>query len=471
MAAYRDTARISGMGDILMKLHGNRLAAPIARALGLPKPVTLARAAGAYEARPFEGQGALLCAPAGGFAAPALRAALEGAGATVLADMPEDARQQTGIVVMDATGCRAPADYRALYDAFHPIMRRIARNGRVLICAPLLDAGGDPVQAAVARGIEGFARSLGKELGRKGVCVNTAYVASDAVDRLAGVVRFFCGKQATYVSGQAVRVTARVTAPQSGAAAHAAQAQVRVLAGKTALVTGGARGIGKAIVERLSQEGARVICLDVAGAADELRTTCAQFGAVPLTLDITASGAPEQLADFLRSQGGGLDILVHNAGVTRDRTLSNMQPQDWDLVVNINFAAIAAIDSALLAAGLLRDQGRIVYLSSISGVAGNFGQTNYAATKAALIGYAAAQAPLLAPRGICVNAIAPGFIETAMTAKLPFFTREVGSRLNALMQAGQPRDAAELVAFLSTPGASGISGETIRVCGLGMMGA
>lgn len=452
------------MGDILMKLHGNRLAAPIARALGLPEPVVLARAAGGYEARPFEGQGALLCAPAGGYAAPALRAALADAGATVLADMPGDARQQIGIVVMDATGCRAPGDYRALYDAFHPIVRRIARNGRVLLCAPLVEAGGDPVQAAVARGIEGFARSLGKELGRKGVCVNTAYVAADAVDRLAGVVRFFCGKQATYVSGQAVRVTARVAAPQSGAAAQ-------VLAGKMALVTGGARGIGKAIVERLSQEGARVICLDVAGAADELRATCAQFGAVPLTLDITASGAPEQLADFLRSQGGGLDILVHNAGVTRDRTLSNMRPQDWDLVVNINFAAIAAIDSTLLAAGLLRDQGRIVYLSSISGVAGNFGQTNYAATKAALIGYAAAQAPLLAPRGICVNAIAPGFIETAMTAKLPFFTREVGSRLNALMQAGQPRDAAELVAFLSTPGASGISGETVRVCGQGMMGA
>ncbi|WP_377704387.1 3-oxoacyl-ACP reductase [Pseudoduganella sp. UC29_71] len=430
----------------------------------MPEPVVLARAAGGYEARPFEGQGALLCAPAGGYAAPALRAALADAGATVLADMPGDARQQIGIVVMDATGCRAPGDYRALYDAFHPIVRRIARNGRVLLCAPLVEAGGDPVQAAVARGIEGFARSLGKELGRKGVCVNTAYVAADAVDRLAGVVRFFCGKQATYVSGQAVRVTARVAAPQSGAAAQ-------VLAGKMALVTGGARGIGKAIVERLSQEGARVICLDVAGAADELRATCAQFGAVPLTLDITASGAPEQLADFLRSQGGGLDILVHNAGVTRDRTLSNMRPQDWDLVVNINFAAIAAIDSTLLAAGLLRDQGRIVYLSSISGVAGNFGQTNYAATKAALIGYAAAQAPLLAPRGICVNAIAPGFIETAMTAKLPFFTREVGSRLNALMQAGQPRDAAELVAFLSTPGASGISGETVRVCGQGMMGA
>jgi 3-oxoacyl-[acyl-carrier protein] reductase len=452
------------MGDILMKLHGNRLAAPIARALGLPKPVVLARAAGAYEALPFEGQGALLCAPAGGYAAPALRAALADSGATVLADMPGDAHQQIGIVVMDATGCRAPGDYRALYDAFHPVVRRIARNGRVLLCAPLAEAGGDPVQAAVARGIEGFARSLGKELGRKGVCVNTAYVAADAVDRLAGVVRFFCGKQATYVSGQAVRVTARVAAPQFGPAAQ-------VLAGKTALVTGGARGIGKAIVERLSQEGARVICLDVAGATDELRATCAQFGAVPLTLDIAASGAPQQLADFLRSQGGGLDILVHNAGVTRDRTLSNMQPQDWDLVVNINFAAIAAIDSALLAAGLLRDQGRIVYLSSISGVAGNFGQTNYAATKAALIGYAAAQAPLLAPRGICVNAVAPGFIETAMTAKLPFFTREVGSRLNALMQAGQPGDAAELVAFLSTPGASGISGETIRVCGQGMMGA
>ena len=453
------------MSDILMKLHGNRLAAPFARALGLPRPEALARAAGGYEARPFEGLSALLCAAGGGHAANALRSALEEAGANVLAAPPGDARQQAAIVVMDATGCRTPADYRALYDAFHPIMRRIARNGRVLIAAPLHESGGDPVQAAVARGIEGFARSLGKELGRKGICVNTAYVAAGVdAGRLAGVVRFFCGKQSTYVSGQAVRVTPRVAPPQAWPVAQ-------VLAGKTALVTGGARGIGKAIVERLSQEGARVICLDVAGAAEELRSTCAQFGAIPLTLDITAPDAPARLADFLRSQGGGLDVLVHNAGVTRDRTLSNMQPQDWDLVVNINFAAITAIDGALLSEGLLRDEGRIVYLSSISGVAGNFGQTNYAATKAALIGYAAAQAPLLAPRGICVNAIAPGFIETAMTARLPFFTREVGSRLNALMQAGQPRDAAELVAFLSSPGACGVSGETIRVCGQGMMGA
>jgi 3-oxoacyl-[acyl-carrier protein] reductase len=452
------------MSDILKTLHGNRLAAPFARALGLPKPVTLARAAGGYEAQPFAGQAALLLAAGGGYAAQALRSALEEAGASVAAALPEDERQQAGIVVMDATGCRSPADYRALYDSFHPIMRRIARNGRVLIAAPLPDAGGDPVQAAAARGIEGFSRSLGKELGRKGVCVNTAYVAAGAEDRLAGVVRFFCGKQSTYVSGQAVRVTARVAAP-------GALPQAQALEGKTALVTGGARGIGKAIVERLSQEGARVICLDVAAAAEELRSTCAQFGAIPLTLDITAPDAPAQLADFLRGQGGGLDILVHNAGVTRDRTLSNMKPQDWDLVVNINFAAITAIDAVLLSGGLLRDEGRIVYLSSISGVAGNFGQANYAATKAALIGYAAAQAPLLAARGICANAIAPGFIETAMTAKLPFFTREIGSRLNALMQAGQPRDAAELVAFLSTPGAYGVSGEIIRVCGQGVMGA
>ena len=457
------------MSDILMKLHGNCLAAPLARALGLPKPVTLARTVGGYEARPFEGKSALLCAAAGGYAAAALRGALQDAGASVLAALPDDGRQQAGIVVMDATGCRAPADYRALYDAFHPIMRRIARNGRVLVVAPLHGEGGDPVQAAVARGIEGFSRSLGKELGRKGVCVNTAYAAAGALDRLAGVVRFFCGVQSTYVSGQAVRVSARVAAPAFATPASAPQ--VQVLAGKTALVTGGARGIGKAIVERLAQEGARVICLDVAGAAEEMRSTCAQYGAIPLTLDISAPGAPARLADFLRGEGGGLDILVHNAGVTRDRTLSNMQPQDWDLVVDINFAAIAAIDSELLSRGLLREQGRIVYLSSISGVAGNFGQTNYAATKAALIGYAAAQAGVLAPRGICVNAIAPGFIETAMTARLPFFTREVGSRLNALMQAGQPRDAAELVAFLSSPGACGVSGETIRVCGQGLMGA
>jgi len=162
---------------------------------------------------------------------------------------------------------------------------------------------------------------------------------------------------------------------------------------------------------------------------------------------------------------------VHNAGITRDRTLGRMSASEWDGVLSVNLAAILAIDDALDAGGLWKEASRVVCLSSISGIAGNFGQTNYATSKAALIGYVAAQAPLHAVRGVTFNAVAPGFIETPMTNKVPFLTREIGRRLNSLSQGGQPRDVAELVTFLATPGACGINGQTIRVCGQGLMGA
>jgi 3-oxoacyl-[acyl-carrier protein] reductase len=343
-------------------------------------------------------------------------------------------------------------------------MRAIARNARVLIVAALPAESRDPVAAAAARGIEGFSRSLAKELGPRGATVNLAYVAKDAVDRLAGAVHFFCGVQTTYVTGQAVHVTSRVAAPAS-------LAQHGALKAKVALVTGSARGIGRATAQRLAQEAVQVICVDVPAASEALHRTCREIGAIPLLLDITGPEAPRQLADFIKERFGRLNILVHNAGITRDKTLANMQEQSWDQVVDINLSAVMAIDQVLLAENILRDEARLVYLSSISGVSGNFGQTNYALTKAALIGYVAAQAPLLAARGICINAVAPGFIETAMTQKMPFMAREIGRRLNSVKQGGQPRDVAELVTFLCTPGACGISGDTIRVCGQGLVGA
>jgi 3-oxoacyl-[acyl-carrier protein] reductase len=447
------------MPDLLMKLNRNFATSGLVKALGLPDPVVLARAEGGYEAAPFNGKTILLVRA--GYASDALAGALENAGGVVL----EAANgKPIDIMVVDATACCAAADLHVLYDAFHPVMRAFAKNARILVTAPVPASADDPVAAAVARGIEGFVRSLSKEVGKRGVTANLAYVARDAVDRLEGVVRFFCGVQTTYVSGQVVHVTPTVAQASS-------TPYVQALAGKVALVTGAARGIGMATAERLAQEGARVVCLDVPQAADDLHATCTRIGAVPLMMDIAAPDAPEKIADFFVQKFGGLDVLVHNAGVTRDRTLGKMEPHYWDMVVNINFAAITAIDALLLERGVLRDEGRIVCLSSISGIAGNFGQTNYAATKAALIGYVAAQAPRLASRGICINAIAPGFIETAMTEAMPFMTREVGRRLNALQQGGKPRDAAELITFLCTPGAHGLSGQTIRVCGQGMMGA
>lgn len=451
------------MSDLLTRLNRNRATAALVKALGLPNPALLMREAGPYAERPLDGKRALLCRSSGGFAADALRAALERAGAEVFEALPDDLAP-AAVVAMDATGCRTPGDFGLLYDAFHPIMRRIAKNGRVLVLAADPAKAASPAQAAVARGVEGFVRSLAKELGGKGSIANLVLADPAAIDRLDGPVRFFCGPQSTYVTGQVVHLTPMVAPPAALPAAKA-------LAGKVALVTGAARGIGRATAERLAQEGATVVGLDVQGAADDLHETCLKTGGVALMLDISASDAPARLCNFLAERFGGVDIVVHNAGITRDRTLANMKRQLWDAVINVNLAAVMAIDEQLLARGVLRDGGRVVCLSSVSGVAGNFGQTNYAASKAALIGYVAAQAPRLAARGICINAIAPGFIETAMTDDMPFMTREVGRRLNSLKQGGQPRDVAELAAFLSTPGAYGISGDTIRVCGQGLIGA
>lgn len=452
------------MSDYLINLNQNPMTSWLTKAVGLPNPVELARSEEGYQEQPFQGKTALLLSLRDGYAAPKVREVLTATGASLREELASAPDAKADLVVMDATGCSEPDDYKALYEAFHPILKRIAQNGRVLLLAGLAEGGDDPVTAALARGLEGFGRSLGKELGKYGTNVNLAYVAKEAVDRLDGVVRFFCGAQCTYVSGQSFRVTADVRAPASVPVTS-------VLSGKVALVTGAGGGIGLATAQRLAQEGAQVICLDVPAMSDELDKACAEMGATALPLDITGEDAPRAVADFVKERFGGLDVVVHNAGITRDKTLANMKPEFWNQVLSVNLAAILAVDKVLLAEQVLRDEGRMVYLSSMSGVAGNYGQTNYAATKAALIGYVAAQAPLLAERGICANAVAPGFIETGMTEAMPFATRELGRRLNSLKQGGKPRDVGELICFLGSPGAFGLSGNTIRVCGQGLIGA
>jgi 3-oxoacyl-[acyl-carrier protein] reductase len=143
----------------------------------------------------------------------------------------------------------------------------------------------------------------------------------------------------------------------------------------------------------------------------------------------------------------------------------------WNMVLSINLLSILRIDEVLLGEQVIRDHGRIVCLSSIGGIAGNMGQTNYGATKAGLIGYVQSQGPKQAERGITVNAVAPGFIETRMTAAMPFMIREAGRRMNSLSQGGLPEDVAELITFLSTPGAGGVTGNVVRVCGQSLIGA
>jgi 3-oxoacyl-[acyl-carrier protein] reductase len=190
-----------------------------------------------------------------------------------------------------------------------------------------------------------------------------------------------------------------------------------------------------------------------------------------LQLDITDDDAPRGLAEHLRSRHDGVDVVVHNAGVTRDKTLGRMDEEQWDMVLAINLTSQVRINETLIGEDVLRPGGRIVTVSSVSGIAGNRGQVNYATSKAGVIGTVHALAPVVAERPATINAVAPGFIETQMTAAMPVGTREAGRRMNSLSQGGLPVDVAETVAWLADPGSGGVNGNVVRVCGQALIGA
>lgn len=233
-------------------------------------------------------------------------------------------------------------------------------------------------------------------------------------------------------------------------------------------MTGAARGIGASIAETLTRDGAQVILLDVPQSRSDLEALASRLGGQALALDICAADAPGQLLEHLQ---GGIDILVHNAGITRDKTLANMPEDFWDSVLAVNLNAPQVLTQTLLDHGALNDDARVILMASINGIAGTRGQTNYTTSKAGLIGYARAMAPGLKARGISINAVAPGFIETRMTAQMPFTLREAGRRMSSLGQGGLPQDVAEAVAWFSQPGSGSVSGQVLRVCGQNVIGA
>jgi 3-oxoacyl-[acyl-carrier protein] reductase len=238
------------------------------------------------------------------------------------------------------------------------------------------------------------------------------------------------------------------------------------------IVTGAARGIGATIADVLARDGARVVAIDVEQAGDALAETAHRVGGTALALDVTAPDAVEKItAHLAEHHRGRADILVNNAGITRDKLLANMNDDQWDAVLAVNLLAPLALTEGLVANGSIGAGGRVIGLSSMAGIAGNRGQTNYATSKAGMIGLTEALAPALATKGITINVVAPGFIETAMTAAIPLATREVGRRLNSLYQGGEPIDVAETVAYFASPASSAITGNVIRVCGQAMLGA
>jgi 3-oxoacyl-[acyl-carrier protein] reductase len=441
------------------------------KSAGLPVPVELERhspgdpvirgrvllgaAPGGRLAGPVASVLASACAEAATELRDDLRAAAADAGLDAAVWSPDTAREEESFkaLVFDATGIAATGDLGELRAFFAPTIRRVERSGRVIVLATPADDCAAPGEAIAQRALEGFTRSVAKEV-RRGATGQLVLVEPGAEDLIESTLRFLLSPRSAYVSGQVVRVRRGDSAP--------VEDWERPHDGRVALVTGASRGIGAAIAATLARDGAHVVGLDVPDLADGLE----------LGLDITDPEAPRTIASHLEREHGGADVIVHNAGITRDKTLGRMDEERWDSVVGVNLVAPERITAALLEHdGALKEAARIVCVSSISGIAGNAGQTNYATSKAGVIGLVETLAPTAGERGATVNAVAPGFIETEMTARMPLATREVGRRMNSLSQGGLPVDVAETIGWLASPASGGVNGNVVRVCGQSLLGA
>ncbi|MFI2629660.1 3-oxoacyl-ACP reductase [Streptomyces collinus] len=434
------------MADRYLRFTGTPPGRFLTRRLGLPQPAALTRWSPERPAL----DGGLLNLTAG-------RSALGPAPVLARTGIGPAGSGRAAAVVLDATGVRDVEALAEVHAALHPVVRSVAPSGRVVVLGAPLDPA-DHHQAAAQQALEGFTRSLGKEIGR-GRTVNLVRLTDAAAAE--STLRFLLSPKSAYVSGQVIEVGA----PQETAPPDAD----RPLTGRTALVTGAARGIGEAVAETLARDGARVVVLDVPQAGQDARRVAERLGGTALLLDMTSADAGARIAEALPD---GLDLLIHNAGITRDRRLVNMPSERWISVLEVNLASVLRTTDALLKDGTLKRGGRIVATASIAGLAGNAGQTNYGASKAGVVGLVRSLAPrALEEHGVTVNAVAPGFIETKMTAAVPLFIREAGRRMNSLAQGGLPVDVAETTAWLAHPASGAVNGQVVRVCGQSLLGA
>ncbi|SEE46134.1 3-oxoacyl-[acyl-carrier protein] reductase [Arthrobacter alpinus] len=429
----------------------------LAKRLGLPQPVILRR---------YSPQAPLVDGP--------ILVLGQGAGADgvakVLLDWHQDVRRHATpkeklgaiVAVLDELG--HPEQLSETMLTIGAALRDLNKNARVVTISRPAVAADAPAIAAARNGIDGIVRSLAKEL-RAGATANGILLANgvSAADPSAvSTLRFFLSGRSAFVDGQFL------TASSAGLSEQPDWA--KPLQGSVAVVTGAARGIGAAIARTLARDGATVIAVDVPAAGDHLAAVANEIRGTALQLDITNVDAGQRILEHARQRYGRLDIVVHNAGITRDKLLANMDNAKWDSVIAVNIASQLRMNEAFLASNDFVTNPRIISVASTSGIAGNRGQTNYAASKAGVIGMVRSTAPMLAERGGTVNAVAPGFIETDMTAKIPFATREVARRLNSLQQGGRPTDVAEAIAFFAQPAAAGVTANILRVCGQNLVG-
>lgn len=474
------------MNDLLLELSKSSQARNVWRTLGLPiaLPAVLRRDRASVRERGLEDKKIVFIAAGDAPLARVSAHALARAGADVYLDEFERLRghfrdaceayargphaiallnESTRLdgVVLDLSAARTAEELRVLYASLKPLIARLRTCARVVVMARREDELSDPRESAMQHAVDGFVRSLSKELGRNGSTANLLRVHSDATARGGAALVWLLSERSAFVTGQCLRV-----GPEARSLGERESLRERSLEGRIAVVTGAARGIGAATARALAREGAFVWCVD---RADDgaLSALAREIHGASLALDIADPSA----ADALRVKLGdtGLDVLVHNAGITRDKTLAKMSDAQWDDVLSVNLGAILSLTEAL--DSVMSEGARIIALSSVAGIAGNTGQCAYSASKAGVIGWVRAMAPKMAERGITVNAIAPGFIETKMTEAMPVTIREAARRLSALAQGGQPEDVAEAIVFMASPSAQGITGNVLRVCGGALVGA
>jgi len=445
------------MTDRYLELANANLTKTIFDGLGLPTPVRLKRE---DESNPHQLSGHVLLGSSDGAS---FTQAIDSILQTTSVTMTEAGGDDSVSLVFDASGISSADQSSQLYEFFSQHLSSLARCGRVIVIGHRPEALADTAHATLQRGLVGFVKSVAKEIGRKGATANLLYVDKGGKAAIEAPLRFLLSAGSTFMNAQVLNAAKPVIKIKGD--------WTRPLTGKSIVVTGAARGIGLAISQVLARDGATVIGVDVPQAEADLNSAMANINGLSLPLDITSAGAAETLVRFCQDHGSELHSIIHNAGITRDKMLSRMTSVQWDLLMQVNLGAAQRINDVFLATELLDNGGKIIGVASISGIAGNVGQTNYGFSKSAVIGMVDSLAKPCAKRGITINAVAPGFIETQMTAAIPFVTRQMGRRLSSLSQGGLPIDVAEVIGFFVSPQAAGINGNTVRVCGQSLLGA
>ncbi len=458
---------------MIERLYRTPVVQAVAKKAGLPEPPRLTRGR-VYPTLPIT-----LATPGGGRLAAETLSLLNLTANEALRDLPElrttgdDGRAKPpayptklGALVLDVTGVRTIDELELVRQVLRPAVRALGNGGRVIVVARTETTLDDLEAISVQHSFDGIMRTIGKEL-RAGATANLLWTLPETTPAdLASTFSFLLQGRSAYVDGQAWTIGHADTPVLSD----------QPYAGRIVVVTGSARGIGAAISRTFARDGATVVGVDMPASGEGLAAVMNEIKGSALQLDISTPEAGARIAAHVTSRYGDdarVFAIVHCAGILRDKLVANMDEKLWAAVLKVNLASQFAMDDALLDGrpGGIADGGRILTISSTSGWAGSRGQTNYAAAKSALIGRVRALAPRLAPRGITVNAVAPGFIVTDMTASIPFLEREMFSRMNSAQQGGKPVDVAETLAYLADPASQAVTGQVVRVCGQAILGA